>query len=73
MSANTSEVCIALRKRPSLMTVAEVAALMRVSEATVRRYAERGLLPSLRLGHVIRIHPTALAKWIEGQQKQEPK
>ena len=42
------------------LTVAECAALLRVDHKTVRRLIERGALPALRVGRVLRIDPADL-------------
>ena len=41
--------------RPKLLTVEEVAEVLRVSKMTVYRLAEKGELPSVRVGRSIRI------------------
>ena len=40
---------------PNLVTVSEAARLLRVSEATVRNYDRRGILPAQRLSNGARI------------------
>ena len=45
----------------SLLTIANVAALLQVSTKTVRRLIDRDELDFIRIGRVIRIQPTALA------------
>jgi excisionase family DNA binding protein len=45
----------------SLLTIANVAALLQVSAKTVRRLIDRGELDAIRIGRSIRIQPTALA------------
>jgi len=45
----------------SLLTIANVAALLQVSTKTVRRLIERGELDFIRIGRAIRIQPRALA------------
>jgi len=44
----------------SLLTIANVAALLQVSTKTVRRLIERGELDAIRIGRSIRIQPGAL-------------
>jgi len=41
-----------------LETAAEVARRLNASERTVRRYAEIGVLPSIRIGGLIRFDPS---------------
>ena len=45
----------------SLLTIANVAALLQVSTKTVRRLIDRGELDAIRIGRSIRIQPMALA------------
>lgn len=45
---------------PSYLSVAECAELLAVEHKTVRRLIERGELPALRVGRVLRIDPAAL-------------
>jgi excisionase family DNA binding protein len=47
------------------LTVAEVAAMMRVSNMTVYRMVESGKLPAVRFGRSYRIPESALAAVIE--------
>lgn len=45
-----------------LMTPSEVASIMRVSKSTVYRWVDDGTLPAMRIGGVVRIYASALAK-----------
>lgn len=47
-----------------LLTVAEAAQRLRVSEKSVRRLLASGLLPGLRVGRQIRIDPAELESWL---------
>jgi excisionase family DNA binding protein len=50
----------------SLMTTRDVAELLRIDPYTVRRWAQHGTLPCLRLGErVIRFDPDAVKGWIQ--------
>jgi excisionase family DNA binding protein len=44
-----------LEQQDELLTVREVAAILRVSRATVYKLVERGELVAMRMGNVIRI------------------
>ena len=46
------------------MTAEEVADLLNISRFTVLRKAKRHVIPSFRVGHVIRFDPRALASWL---------
>ncbi|MCX6469051.1 MAG: helix-turn-helix domain-containing protein [Corynebacteriales bacterium] len=47
------------------MTVAEVAALMRVSKMTVYRLVHSGELPAVRVGRSFRVHAKAVHDYLE--------
>lgn len=51
---------------PDLRTVAEVAALLRVHEKTVRSWIADGRLPVVRAGRAVRVRSTDLEAFIEG-------
>ena len=53
-----------------LFTVAEVAAVMRVSNMTVYRLIGSGELPALRVGKGYRIFETDLERFLEGRSVQ---
>ena len=55
-----------IRQRTGLLTVAETAELLSVSEDTVRRAITRGGLRAIRIASVVRIDPTDLAAWLAG-------
>ena len=48
-----------------LLTVAETAAKLNVSEKTVRRLIAKGSLPALRVGGAVRIDPVELEFWLD--------
>lgn len=47
------------------LTVAEVAALMRVSKMTVYRLVHSGELPAVRVGRSFRVHAKAVHEYLE--------
>lgn len=47
-----------------LLTVADVAGLLRLKPSTVRAYTERGMLPCVRIGGRLRFHPSDVSAWI---------
>ncbi len=51
--------------RAQFLTVAEVAALMRVSKMTVYRLVHNGELPAVRVGHSFRVHAKAVHDLLE--------
>jgi excisionase family DNA binding protein len=56
-----------LRARTELLTVAELAALLRVADDTIQKWARRRQIPGIRIGNTIRFDPTMLADWVELQ------
>jgi excisionase family DNA binding protein len=54
-----------LREKNEPLTVAELAALLRVAEDTVQRWARQRQIPAIRIGDVIRIDGAMLADRIE--------
>jgi excisionase family DNA binding protein len=49
-----------------LLTVAEIAQALRVSRMTIYRLVERGSLPSVRVGHSIRVPAAAVRAYLDG-------
>jgi excisionase family DNA binding protein len=47
------------------MTVAEVAATMRVSKMTVYRLVHNGELPAVRVGRSFRVHERAVREYLD--------
>ncbi len=52
--------------KETFLTVGEVAAILRLSPATVRRWCEEGRLDSVRPGRSYRIPRAALEELLEG-------
>jgi excisionase family DNA binding protein len=48
-----------------LLTVVEVAGLLRLQPSTVRAYSERGSLPHVRIGGRLRFRAADVARWID--------
>jgi excisionase family DNA binding protein len=53
-----------------LLTVSEVAAVMRVSNMTVYRLIKTGELPAVRIGHSFRIRETELEAYLAARSVQ---
>lgn len=54
-----------VQEMPELMTVKEVAEILRTGDATVRRYANDGIIPGARRrGFLWRFDRKLLAKWL---------
>jgi excisionase family DNA binding protein len=52
------------------LTVPEVAQLLRISRSQAYLLAERGELPVLRIGKLIRIPESALSTWVQDRVGQ---
>jgi excisionase family DNA binding protein len=50
-----------------IMTIAEVAAYLRISQATVYRLAKEGQIPASRVGRLWRFRRDAIDEWFEQQ------
>ncbi len=57
-----------LAEQPRLLTLRDVANLLRVSPKTVRRLMRRGL-PCIRVGRSVRFAPRAVSRWLEARQE----
>ena len=54
---------------PALWTAEEVAKFLKVSRSWVYQRAERGDLPSLRVGGLRRFEPAAILAWARGEAR----
>jgi len=61
-----------LQQEP-LMTLSDVASFLQVAERTVYLWAQRGMIPSFKLGNVWRFKRTDLEKWIEDCKSSTPR
>ncbi|MCX7826514.1 MAG: helix-turn-helix domain-containing protein [Verrucomicrobiae bacterium] len=52
-----------------IMTLQEVAEYLKLSERTIYGYAQRGVLPGIKIGSAWRFRKTDLDAWIENQRK----
>ncbi|MCL6521394.1 MAG: helix-turn-helix domain-containing protein [Firmicutes bacterium] len=55
---------------PLVLTVAEVARLLRVGQTTLRQALKRGDIPHVRLGRRILIRRDALFAWMEEREQR---
>jgi excisionase family DNA binding protein len=58
--------------QPSILTIAEVASYLRVSETTIWRWCNSGRLPAFRLGRAWRVRRTDLEEMIDTSSHSEP-
>ena len=56
-----------------LMTVSEVAAMLRLNRYTIYRLASAGKLPSIKVGRALRFRPTALERYILSNERRNLK
>jgi excisionase family DNA binding protein len=54
------------REAAVLLTPADAARLANVSRDTIYRAIDRGALPALHVGRLLRIDPDAFRRWLEG-------
>ena len=59
-----------LEKRATALTVADVAALLNISERQVYKLAAEGRIPCFKIGGSVRFDPSAFAAWL--RQKMGP-
>jgi excisionase family DNA binding protein len=52
----------------SLLTTAELADLLKVSQKQIRRYMDQESLPCIRLGRLVRFSPADVARWLEARR-----
>ena len=57
------------KSREEFLTARQLAAILQVSEATVRRLAQKGRIPSVRITpHLIRFHHKAVRAALDGSK-----
>jgi excisionase family DNA binding protein len=60
-------------KRPTIMTLEEVARFLRLNKSTIYRMAREGTLPAWKLGNVWRFKKEAIEDWIVESQRDHEK
>lgn len=56
--------------REEFLTARQLAAILQVSESTVRRLAQQGRIPSIRITpHILRFHLKAVRKALDGAER----
>lgn len=56
-------------RRPTIMTLEEVARFLRLNKSTIYRMAREGTLPAWKLGNVWRFKKDAIEDWIANSQR----
>ncbi len=57
-----------MSEAPRLLTIPEVAAILQVSQRTVFRWMDAGLLPVVRVGKITRIRPADLEVFLQSHR-----
>lgn len=58
------------QSRDEFLTARQLAAILQVSEATVRRLAQKGRIPSVRITpHILRFHLKAVREALDGTKR----
>jgi len=60
-------------RRPTIMTLEEVARFLRLNKSTIYRMAREGTLPAWKLGNVWRFKKEAIEEWIVNSQQDHEK
>jgi excisionase family DNA binding protein len=55
------------------LKVPEVAEVLRIARSKVYQLVAEGEIPSVRIGHSVRINCKALESWLEGQRQPIPR
>ena len=55
---------------PQIMTTRELAAYLKLHPITICKYAEKGVIPSKRIGRVWRFDKEAIDAWVGGSQTE---
>jgi excisionase family DNA binding protein len=63
---------MAAKSEQPLETTADVARRLQASERTVRRYAESGVLPAIRIGGLIRFDPRDVEAVLAAARTRRP-
>lgn len=56
---------------PAVMTIDEVAELLRVPKSSIYRLAQRGEIPSRKVGRHWRFHRETLEQWLKERHKPQ--
>lgn len=55
-------------RKPSLMTVDELAKYLRMKKVTIYKHAQEGKLPGFKVGSTWRFKKATIDRWIETQE-----
>jgi excisionase family DNA binding protein len=60
-------------RKPSLMTVDEVAKYLRMRKVTIYKHSQEGKLPGFKVGSTWRYKKATIDRWIEEQETKNKK
>ena len=57
----------------TLMTIADLAEKMRLTESTIRKYVLEKSVPYIKIGAAVRFRPTEIEQWMDAKKKNAKK
>ena len=52
-----------------LLNVDQLSDILNVNKKTIYDWTHKGLIPYIKLGHLLRFDPEAIAKWVKGNSR----
>ena len=62
-----------LKKYPAVLSISDVAQILNITPATVRRHIKTNDLPHIKVGRLVRIPKDSLISYLHGEQTQHRK
>jgi excisionase family DNA binding protein len=59
----------ALNRNDEVITLPELAAYLKLAERTIYAYAQRGILPGIKVGSAWRFRKPDIESWLDAQRK----
>lgn len=60
-----------LNKYPAVLRISEVAEILNINQATVRRHIQNNDIPCIKVGRLVRIPKDSLISYLHGDHKKE--
>lgn len=57
-----------LKKYPAALSISEVAEILNITPATVRRHIKKNDIPNIKVGRLVRIPKDSLISYLHGEQ-----
>ena len=57
-----------LKSYPAVLSISEVAEILNITPATVRRHIKKNDIPSVKVGRLVRIPKDSLISYLHGEQ-----